>query len=55
VRGRRSDGLRRGAPEIAEPQAEAIGFAANGASRVTIGEGAGAVVHRFTVRPPLRG
>jgi hypothetical protein len=43
------------APQMDEPQGEAIGFAANGASYVTISEGVGAAVHRFTVRPPLRG
>lgn len=43
------------APQIDEPQGEAIGFAANGASYYTIGEGVGAAVHRFTVRPPLQG
>ncbi len=43
------------APQIDEPQGEAIGFTANGASYVTISEGVGAAVHRFTVRPPLRG
>ena len=43
------------APQIDEPQGEAIGFAANGASYFTISEGVGAAVHRFTVRPPLRG
>jgi hypothetical protein len=43
------------APQIDEPQGEAIGFTANGASYVTISEGVGAAVHRFVVRPPLRG
>ena len=43
------------APQIDEPQGEAIGFAANGASYFTISEGVGAAVHRFAVRPPLRG
>jgi hypothetical protein len=43
------------APQIDEPQGEAIGFTANGASYVTISEGVGAAVHRFTVRPRLRG
>ncbi len=43
------------APQIDEAHGEAIGFTANGASYVTIGEGVGAAVHRFTVRPPLRG
>lgn len=43
------------APQIDEPQGEAIGFTANGASYVTISEGAHAAVHRFAVRPPLRG
>jgi len=43
------------APQIDEPQGEAVGFAANGASYFTISEGVGAAVHRFTVRPPLRG
>ncbi len=43
------------APQIDEPQGEAIGFTANGASYVTISEGVGAAVHRFEVRPPLRG
>jgi hypothetical protein len=43
------------APEIDEPQGEAIGFAANGASYFTISEGVGAAIHRFAVRPPLRG
>ena len=42
------------ASQIDEPQGEAIGFAANGASYFTISEGVGAAVHRFTVRPPLR-
>ena len=43
------------APQIDEPQGEAVGFTANGASYVTISEGVGAAVHRFAVRPPLRG
>jgi hypothetical protein len=43
------------APQIDEPQGEAIGFAANGASYFTVSEGVGAAVHRFAVRPPLRG
>ena len=43
------------APQIDEPQGEAIGFAANGASYFTVSEGVGAAVHRFTVLPPLRG
>jgi hypothetical protein len=43
------------APQIDEPQGEAIGFAANGASYFTMSEGVGAAVHRFTVLPPLRG
>ena len=42
------------APQLDEPQGEAIGFAANGASSFTISEGVGATVHRFDVRPPLR-
>jgi hypothetical protein len=41
------------APQIDEPQGEAVGFAADGASYFTISEGAGASVHRFTVGPPL--
>ena len=43
------------APQVDEAQGEAIGFAANGASYFTISEGVGAAIHRFTVRPPLRG
>jgi hypothetical protein len=42
------------APQLDEPQGEAIGFAANGASSFTISEGVGATVHRYDVRPPLR-
>jgi hypothetical protein len=42
------------APQIDEPQGEAVGFAANGASYFTVSEGVGAAVHPFTVRPPLR-
>jgi hypothetical protein len=56
-RGTVADAFRRppcSAPQIDEPQGEAIGFAANGASYFTISEGVGAAVHRFTVRPPLR-
>jgi hypothetical protein len=41
------------APQIDEPQGEALGFAANGASYFTISEGRGAAIHRFTVRPRL--
>jgi hypothetical protein len=41
------------APQIDEPQGEALGFAANGASYFTISEGRGEAVHRFTVRPRL--
>ena len=43
------------APQIDEPQGEAVGFTANGASYVTISEGVGAAVHHVEVRPPLRG
>jgi hypothetical protein len=41
------------APQIDEPQGEAVGFAADSASYFTISEGAGAAVHRFVVKPPL--
>jgi hypothetical protein len=41
------------APQIDEPQGEAVGFAANGASYFTTSEGEGAAVHRFTIHPSL--
>jgi len=41
------------APSLAEPQGEAIAFADDGASYVTIGEGAGPPVHRFEIDPPI--
>ena len=43
------------APQIDEPQGEAIGFTANGASYVTISEGVGAAVHRFDGAPAVAG
>lgn len=42
------------APQVDEPQGEAVGFAANGASYFTVSEGVGAAIHRFSVQPPLR-
>jgi hypothetical protein len=41
------------APQIDEPQGEAVAFAAKGAGYFTISEGAGAAVHRFAVKPPF--
>ena len=41
------------APSLAEPQGEAIAVADDGASYMTISEGAGPPVHRFAIDPPL--
>jgi hypothetical protein len=41
------------APSVDEPQGEAIGFGADGASYVTVSEGAAPPLHRFDVDPPL--
>jgi 5'/3'-nucleotidase SurE len=38
------------APQVNEPQGEAVGFAANGRAYYTISEGEHAPIHRFTVR-----
>jgi hypothetical protein len=41
------------APQVSEPQGEALGFLADGSAYVTISEGAAAPVNRFAVGPAL--
>jgi hypothetical protein len=41
------------APQVEEGQGEAVAFAANGKSYLTVSEGAAPTINRFTVKPPL--